>query len=230
MEPITWWLTLGGVFVLGIQTSISPCPLATNIIAISYIGKHLGNPKSILFSGLLYTAGRTVTYVTLAILLLVFALCTDDQLTRFFQRTIHDWLGPILIIIGMFLLGMISVSFGNVNVEAMQKWTQRFGLWSAFPIGILFALAFCPTSVATFLAMIGLSVQAESTFLFPAIYGVSTTFPVLIFAIILSLQTRWLGKAFNIVRTIDKWSRTVTGGLFIAIGIWFALRYNFEIF
>lgn len=230
MDPLTWWLSLWGVFVLGIQTSISPCPLATNIAAISYIGKRVSRPNEVLYSGLLYTTGRTVAYVVLAVLLLLFTLFTGDQLTRFFQTTIHAWLGPILILVGMLLLGMFSVSFGTVNTEKMQKWTERLGLGSALPIGIVFALAFCPTSAAAFLTMIGLAAEARSALVFPVVFGVSTALPVLIFAVILAFQTQWLGKAFHLVGRIDWWSRTVTGTLFIIIGIWFACRYNFEIF
>ncbi len=230
MEPLTWLLAMGGVFLLGIQTSISPCPLATNIAAISYIGKRVSRPKDILYSGLLYTLGRTIAYVVLAVLLLLFTMFTSDQLTRFFQTTIHAWLGPILILIGMLLLGMLSISFGNANTEKMQMWTQRLGLWSALPIGVAFALAFCPTSAATFLAMIGLAAEAKSTILFPILFGISTALPVLIFAVILAFQAQWLAKAFNIVGKIDWWSRTVTGTLFIAIGIWFSCRYVFELF
>ncbi len=230
MEPLNWWFIMGGVFLLGLQTSISPCPLATNIAAISYIGKRVSRPKDVFYSGLLYTFGRTIAYVVLAVLLLLFSMFTGDQLTRFFQTAIHAWLGPILILIGMLLLGMLSISFGKANTEKMQKWTERFGLWSAFPIGVVFALAFCPTSAATFLAMIGLAAEAKSTFLFPTLFGISTALPVLIFTVILAFQAQWLGKAFNIVGKIDWWSRTVTGTLFIAIGIWFSLRYNFEWF
>ena len=47
--------------------------------------------------------------VFFAAILLSFALLTGDQATRFFQRTIHAWLGPTLICIGMLLLGMLSV-------------------------------------------------------------------------------------------------------------------------
>jgi cytochrome c biogenesis protein CcdA len=41
---------------LGILTSISPCPLSTNIAAISYVGRKVGKPRSVLLAGLLYTA------------------------------------------------------------------------------------------------------------------------------------------------------------------------------
>ncbi len=229
MEATSWLLASGGTFLLGIQTAISPCPLTTNIAAISYIGKNVGRSKEVLFSGVLYTLGRSVAYVVLAILILRFAMCAGEQLTRFFQTAIHAWLGPILILVGMLLLGMISFSLGSVDTEKMQQWTQRFGVWSAFPIGLIFALAFCPTSAATFLTTLGLAAKVKSTFVLPTIFGVGTALPVLTFAIVLTYQAQWLGKAFNAVEKIDRWSRTVAGTAFIVIGIWLSLKHNFEI-
>ena len=54
---------------LGILTSISPCPLATNIAAISFIGRRVGSPRAAIATGLLYTLGRTLVYVVLGALL-----------------------------------------------------------------------------------------------------------------------------------------------------------------
>ncbi len=230
MSSFNWWIALGSIFVLGIQTSISPCPLATNIAAISFISKRIGSPREILLSGILYTLGRTTAYILLAIFLLAFTVVTGDQLTRFFQSSIHAWLGPILILIGMAFLGMFSFSFGKTDAEKMQKWTERIGLWSAFPIGVLFALAFCPTSAVTFLLMIGLSAEAKSIILLPSIYGLSTALPVIVFSLILAFQFQWLGKAFHLIGKVDWWSRTITGLSMILIGMWFVLRYNFELF
>ena len=44
-------------FILGILTAISPCPLATNITAIGFIGKDIENRHRIFINGLLYTFG-----------------------------------------------------------------------------------------------------------------------------------------------------------------------------
>ena len=54
---------------LGILTSISPCPLATNIAAISFVGRRLGSPREVFWTGVVYTLGRMLTYVALGILL-----------------------------------------------------------------------------------------------------------------------------------------------------------------
>jgi cytochrome c biogenesis protein CcdA len=130
----------------------------------------------------------------------------------------------------MMLLGMVSFNIGGVQGEKMQKIADRLGLWSALPIGAIFALAFCPTSAATFLATIGLSAQYQSNVLFPTAFGIGTAVPVLIFAGIIALNARLLGKAFSVMSRIDWWTRTITGTLFIILGIWFSLRYVYEFF
>lgn len=148
----------------------------------------------------------------------------------FLQSKIHSYLGPVFIVTGLMLLGMLSFNIGGVQGEKMQRIADSLGLWSALPLGIIFALAFCPTSVATFLATIALSSQFQSNVLFPSLFGVGTAVPVLIFVAIIALNAQLLGKAFSVMGKIDWWMRTVTGTLFIAVGIWFSLRYVYEIF
>jgi len=227
---VEWWFALGGVLLLGLQTSISPCPLTTNIAAISYIARNVSRSREVLLSGLLYVLGQTIVYVLLAVLILSAMLWSGETVTRFLQAKIHSYLGPALIILGMILLGMVSFSFGGVQGEKMQKIADTLGLWSALPLGAIFALAFCPTSAATFLATIALAAQFQSNVLFPMVFGICAAIPVLIFAAILSLNAQLLGKAFSVMSRVDWWTRTIAGILFIAAGIWFSLRYVYEFF
>jgi len=230
MMTLEWWFALGGVTLLGLQTSISPCPLTTNIAAISYITRNVSKPRDVLLSGLLYTLGRTLAYVLLAMLILSAMLWSGEAMTLFLQSKIHCYLGPVFIVTGVVLLGMLSFTIGGVQGEKMQRIADALGLWSALPLGMIFALAFCPTSVATFLATIALSSQFQSNVLFPSLFGVGTAVPVLIFAGIIALNAQLLGKAFSVMGKIDWWMRTVTGTLFIAVGVWFSLRYVYEVF
>jgi len=225
-----WWFAFGGVTLLGLQTSISPCPLTTNIAAISYITRNVGNPRDVLLSGLLYTLGRTLVYVLLAVLVLSAMLWSGEAMALFFQTRIHGYLGPVLIVIGVMLLGLVSFNFGGVQGEKMQKIADSLGLWSALPLGAIFAMAFCPTSAATFLGTITLSSQFQSNILFPSVFGIGTAVPVLIFAGIIALNAQLLGKAFSVMSRIDWWMRTITGTLFVVVGIWFSLRYVYELF
>ncbi len=46
--------------VLGLLTAISPCPMATNITAIGFIGKDIGNRNRVFYNGLIYTLGQNL--------------------------------------------------------------------------------------------------------------------------------------------------------------------------
>jgi cytochrome c biogenesis protein CcdA len=84
-------------FWLGVLTSISPCPLATNIAAISFIARKIDSPRHILLSGLLYTLGRSLTYLLLGIVL-VTALISTPSLSHWLQKYMNKILGPVLIL------------------------------------------------------------------------------------------------------------------------------------
>ncbi|MBU1091247.1 MAG: sulfite exporter TauE/SafE family protein, partial [Candidatus Omnitrophica bacterium] len=60
-------IAVGSAFWLGILTSISPCPLATNIAAVSFLSKKINHPKAVLWAGSAYTLGRMVAYAILGI-------------------------------------------------------------------------------------------------------------------------------------------------------------------
>lgn len=216
---------------LGILTSISPCPLATNIAAVAFIGRRAGGGKAVAWSGVLYTAGRMLVYIGLAAVL-VAGLLSVPELSMWLQQNMNKLLGPILILVGMFLLELISVPRPSGSVgAAMQTRAERLGLWGALLLGVVFALSFCPVSAALFFgSLLPIAIEAESRLLIPAVYGAGTAVPVLVFAGILTFSASSLGKVFQRVQTVEKWLRWITGLLFILIGIYYCLRYIFGIF
>jgi cytochrome c biogenesis protein CcdA len=143
MEP--FWLALGTALWLGILTSISPCPLATNIAAISYAGKRVDRPALVLVSGLLYTLGRTLTYFLVA-LLVVKSLVSAPGVSMFLQRNMNQIIGPVLLGVGLLLLDVIPWPWaGGAGVsEKLKARVDAIGLWGAGLLGIVFAMAFCP--------------------------------------------------------------------------------------
>ena len=213
---------------LGILTSISPCPLAMNLTAISYIGRRVGEPRKVLAAGLLYTAGRTLTYIVLGALL-VASLLSAPRLSHALQKYMNLALGPLLIVIGMVLLDMISLTRRGGGVsEGMQKRVDRMGIWGALPLGIVFALSFCPVSAALFFgSLIALAVQHSSGFALPAVYGIGTALPVTVFAFLLAFGANRIGKAYGRMAAFEYWARRVTGTVFIAAGIYYSLTHIF---
>ena len=214
----------------GVLTSISPCPLAGNIAAVSYIGQRLESPRRVVLTGLLYCLGRTIVYLLLGILL-VYSLLAVPNISFFLQRYMNKLLGPLMIIVGMFLLELLSLTPRGVGMsEKLQNRIDQLGMWGALPLGMIFALAFCPISAALFFgSLLPLALKAESAIVLPSVYGIGTALPVLLFAMLFGLGAGAVGKAFNKLSLFEKFARWLTGGIFILVGVYYCLEYIFEI-
>ncbi len=228
MTDMVWGI--GSAVWLGILTSISPCPLATNIAAISFIGRRIGSPPAAVATGLLYTLGRTLVYVVLAILL-VSSLLSAPGVSNFLQKYMNKVLGPLLILTGMVLVGLIRFETkGSGLGERVGKGVEGWGIWGGLALGVVFALSFCPGSAAIFfLSFVPLAVKYESRLLLPAVYGAGTALPVLVFAILIVLAARAVGRAFDRITQFEWWARHATGVIFIGIGVYFSLVYIFRV-
>jgi len=214
----------------GILTSISPCPLATNIIATTYIGKQIKDSYGTLIAGFFYTIGRAFAYVVISFII-VFSLLSVPEISFFLQENMNKILGPLLIIAGLFVLEILSFSFAGFSFsENFQKRLGAGSIVGACILGFIFALSFCPISAALFFgSIIPLSLKYESRLVLPFLYGVGTALPVLLFSFILSYSSRFAGKFFNKLTAVELWLRHITGLLFLIIGIYFCLKYIFRI-
>lgn len=215
---------------LGILTSISPCPLATNITAVSFVAHRVGRPMKVFWAGLLYTAGRALTYVVLGVLL-VSSLLSAPLVSHFLQRYMNQLLGPTLIFVGLVLLEFVRFSLpGFGGGEKVKERVGSLGIWGAVPLGAIFALSFCPVSAALFFgSLIPAALRYESGVVLPLLYGVGTAVPVLVFALLLAWGAKWVGQAYNTLTSIEKWARKVTGIVFVGVGIYYCLTYLLDL-
>ncbi len=216
---------------LGILTSISPCPLATNVVAISFISRDIGSPPRVLWIGLLYTLGRTVTYATLGSLL-VGGILSIPQVSLALQYWMNRLLGPILLLVGMFLLDLLRFNFSTYRMSnSLQDRARSWGMWGAGLLGMTFALSFCPVSAALFFgSLIPLSLKAGSQIALPALYGLGTGLPVVLFAIGLAAGAQTISAALDRLGEIERWARRATGMIFIAVGAYYTCDHIFDLF
>ncbi|MFZ5950111.1 MAG: aromatic aminobenezylarsenical efflux permease ArsG family transporter [Candidatus Rifleibacteriota bacterium] len=224
------WISLSSAVWLGIMTAISPCPLATNVAAISFIGRQMGNKPAIFLSGILYTSGRVIAYVLLGYLISSGFFATG-QIARFLQNYLNDILGPLLIILGMILLNLIG---HGVSIQlagtAIQEKAAKNGALYALPLGVLFALSFCPVSAGLFFgALIPLTLQTGSTLILPLVYGFGTAIPVVVFAFLVAYSSEMLGKAFDSLNKIEAYVRLLTGTIFIFAGFYYCLVHIYGV-
>ena len=108
-------------FILGFMTAISPCPLATNITAVGFIGKDIASQRKVFINGLIYTLGRAITYTAIGIIF--FFGASQFVFAGFIQEWGEKLLGPLLIIIGLFMLGIIKLKIPGTGslTEMMGK-------------------------------------------------------------------------------------------------------------
>jgi cytochrome c-type biogenesis protein len=224
------YIEIFSVIWLGILTSISPCPLATNIAATTYIGKQINSPYATVLAAAAYTLGRTLSYMLIS-LLIVAGLISIPGMSMFLQVHMNKFLGPILLVTGLFILGLIPVRMPGVsfNTNMLQKLGDS-GFFGAVILGFLFALSFCPVSAAFFFgSVIPLALKFQSKFILPFGYGVGTAAPVILFAMMIAYSTRMAARFFRKLALVERWFRRVTGAVFIAIGLYFALKYLFGV-
>ena len=213
-------------FFIGLMTALSPCPLATNITAIAYISKKIGNGKRTLITGFVYTLGRMFTYVLLASLI-VYVGVNVQAISLFLQRYGERILGPLLILIGLIMLNVIklpSLKSGEKINRIKEKLSEK-GYLGAFILGVIFALAFCPFSAVLFFGMlIPLALKFSDGILIPSIFSLATGLPVIIFAFILTFSVSKLGKVMNKVQTFEKYMRYIIASVFVIVGIYYTWR------
>lgn len=224
------WVTIWMAFAFGIQTAISPCPLAANIAAMSYVGRRVDRPPLVLFGGALFAFGQVLAYVGLAALL-AWPVTRSDSAAVFLERYLTQALGPLLIVTGVFLLELVSLNFGSGISQRLRKRAESLGLVGSLILGAILALAFCPTTAALyFLQLIPLALRHDPPMLLPLVFALGAAVPVLGMALVLALAANRVGAAYKAIGTVEKWARRVTGVAFIGCGIYLTLVHVYGVF
>lgn len=213
-------------FVLGLMTSISPCPLATNITATAFISKNISNKRKVFLSGIIYSLGRAFSYTLIGLILYFGA--SKFQIARFFQQNGEKFLGPLLIIIGLIMLNVIRLNFlqkSNFTEKLSEKFVGK-GMLGSFLIGVLFALAFCPYSGALYFGMlIPMTISNIDGLYLPIIFAFGTGLPVILFTYLLAFSVGSVGVFYKKITKIEKWMRTIAGIVFVLSGTYYVLIF-----
>ncbi|MCX5726669.1 MAG: aromatic aminobenezylarsenical efflux permease ArsG family transporter, partial [Candidatus Saganbacteria bacterium] len=197
---------------LGIMTSISPCPLATNLVAISFLSKKIMNPVLVLISGIAYTVGRMAAYAILGFIL-VNSLLSVPQVAQFLQKYMGMAVGPLLITTGLILLEIFKFNFFSFSLfQKHHSKLSEAGIPGSFLLGFIFALAFCPVSAGLFFGcLIPLSLTHEFGVTLPFIYGIGTGLPVMFFAIAIATGTTFLSHWLHKLTKLELYMRRIIG-------------------
>ncbi|MCX6286623.1 MAG: aromatic aminobenezylarsenical efflux permease ArsG family transporter [Bacteroidetes bacterium] len=212
-------------FILGLMTAISPCPLATNISAIGFISRDIENRRRVFIKGLVYTLGRAISYTGLGVILYFGA--SKMKVSLLFQGWGEKLLGPLLILIGLFMLDVIKIRFPGFSglAEKMGEHSKR-SYRGTLILGIIFAMAFCPYSGVLYFAMlIPITIASPTGLYLPVVFAFATGLPVIIFAWLLAYAVGNVGKLYNRIKVFELWFRRVVAVLFILVGIYYILIF-----
>ena len=233
MDILQTWLEGSEVpvltaFLLGLLTAVSPCPLATNITAIGFISKDIESKDRSFLLGILYTIGRMVAYSLLGALLIWMLRRGFD--TFDLQSKVSQWgemlLSPVLIVMGLVMLFGDRLPLSGFGLNASEKSGRLRGAWGSLLLGILFAMAFCPTSGIFYFGMlIPMSASATGGYALPAVYALATGLPVVIVAWIIAYSIGNIAGFYKKMQVFQKWLNRMVAVLFIIVGIYYAYTF-----
>ncbi len=207
------------------MTAISPCPLATNITAIGFISKDIKHRNKVFYNGLVYTLGRAISYTLLAVIL--FYGADQFKISGFFQQYGEKIIGPLLILIGLFMLDVLKIKFPGLTSltnKFSKKGTGNY--WDVLLLGIFFALAFCPYSGVLYFGMlIPMTITSGNAIVLPFAFAFATGIPVIIFAWLIAYTISSVGTFYNRVKVFEIWFRRVIAVLFIGVGIYYVIIF-----
>lgn len=214
-------------FLLGLLTAISPCPLATNITAIGFISKDIEKPHRIFLNGILYTLGRVIAYSVLGTVLIVILRRGADMF--FIQKGVSHWgellLAPAMILIGLFMLFGDRLRLPKFGFSASSRTEKLKGSWGSLLLGMLFAMAFCPTSALFYFGiLIPMSAAESEGLILPIVFAVTTGLPVILVAWFLAYSVAGIGKLYNRICEFQRWFNRVVAVLFILVGLYYAYQ------
>lgn len=216
--------------LLGLLTALSPCPLATNIAAVGYIAKHIDSGRSAFVKGLLYTLGRMLAYTLLGVVLIAVLQSGASVfgIRKFVAVYGEMLLGPVFVVAGLYMLFGSRLNLPSFGFGGSGERIARRGNAGALLLGVLFAMAFCPTSGVFYFGMlIPLSATTPMGYLLPVLYAVATSLPVLAVAWTLAFSAGRIGKVYNGMKTLQKWLNLVVGIMFMVIGVYFCIIFYF---
>ena len=210
-------------FVLGLLTAISPCPLATNITAIGYISRDIESKQRIFWNRILYTVGRIIAYSVLGAVLIYILHKGEDMFL--IQKSVSKWgeivIAPIMILVGLFMLFGDRLHLPKFGFSGNMESDKLKGIRGSLFLGMLFAMAFCPTSGVLYFGMlIPMSAQATAGYLLPVVFAFATGLPVILVAWFLAYSVAGIGNFYHHIKVFQKWFNRVVAILFILVGVY----------
>jgi len=216
-------IPLVAAFFIGLVMTFSPCPLATNITAIAFISKKIGDNRHTILVGTLYALGRMAAYIGLTALI-VYAGLNIQSISLFLQEYGEMLIGPFLVIMGILMLELVDIpSIGGQGwLQKIELYLGEKGYLGGFLLGVVFALALCPFAAVLFFGMlIPIALKTCDAIFVPAVFGIATALPVIIISIVLVSGVNRVSGMMTAVQKNEKWIKWAVAAVFIIVGVYY---------
>jgi cytochrome c biogenesis protein CcdA len=210
-------------FILGLVGALAPCQFTGNLGAITLYGSMSIQKNTAWKEVMFFTLGKIAVFSGFGLLVWIFGSEIKTSLTVYFPW-IRRIIGPMFILIGLFLLGFIkfrkSISLGDVFGRF-----QKEGKFGAFFMGVSFSLGFCPTMfVLFFVTLMPMALSVNYGMLLPSIFAIGTSLPLII-SVFLIWYLELGGKFVKKGRRIGAIVQKITGIIMLIIGVLDTITY-----
>jgi len=215
------------VFLFGLIGAAAPCQLTTNLSAMAFVSRYTGAGGAPLRLAVAYTAGKAIVYTVLGGPMIFLGLRLDSASIPVVAAA-RRLLGPLLILVGLVLLGVIRWQFEAGR--GLRHWVEaripQQGSWGAFLMGLAFSVVFCPTLFWLFFGLtIPLGLRSPIGWSYPAFFALGTAAPLLLLAAVATVGGRALAGSRSRVVRFGRIANQVAGAVFILAGINDTLTY-----
>ena len=213
-------IPLVSVLLFGLMGATSPCQLTTNAGALAYLARGPSDRRSVVRNALAFVVGKVLVYTVLGIAVIL----AGRQLAQSSIPIIvigRKALGPMMILMGMYLLGWAPLRFSlGRRVSAWLEARAGVDRAGAFLLGIAFSFAFCPTLFLLFFGLtIPLALQSPVGVSYPAVFALGASVPLLVLIGLFILgggaTTRYRVGAAR----INSWLRPAAAVVFLLAGM-----------
>lgn len=210
-------------FFLGIVGAIAPCQFTGNLGAITIYGNRSLQEKTPWGHIIWFITGKVVVFSVLGFVVWILGKEFYSSLTQYFP-IIRKGIGPMLILIGIFMMGLIKMH-GTVNLVKIPEKFIKDSKFGSFLMGVSFTVAFCPTMfVLFFVTLMPIVLATPYGVVLPSVFAVGTSIPLII-AIFLVWYFGLNGQFKKRGRRIGLIVQRIAGISMVVLGILDTLTY-----
>ncbi len=245
LGDISTGVTFGGMFVLGIITSFSPCSILLLFTMISYIGslkdekKENGsssyNWQKGLWIGIFFTLGMSLVFLIFGFLISYVGLFIEISATFYLIA------GLTLIILGINAVKPFSEILSRLKIlkkkdietdtsmtgkKLIDKLSKRSVYITSFLLGILFSVGWAPCAITLVFPVVVMMLTQSYSLLMGGmlmfVFGMGHGIVIIPFCVATGETKGRIGNKFI---SVSRWIQLIFGMAIIGIGIVFALRF-----